>query len=84
MVKTTDRYHSCTETAQTYEVRVFKGTPNLSNILHSIDSVEAMWYFTRDMSLQAFKKNFNKDFKDWLYQQPKQRYRTLKETIKCA
>lgn len=84
MQSTSDRYHSCTETHNTYEVRVFTGKPELSNILHSIDSVEAMWYYTRDMPLSAFKMGFEKDFTQWLHKQPKQRFRTLKENLSCV
>lgn len=74
-----DRYHSCIDAGNTIEVRVFRGTPTLKNVLHCIDSVEAMWYFTRDTSLKSFSKNFEKNFTAWVYSQSK--FRTLKETI---
>ena len=77
-----DRYVSASETEKTIEVRVFQGRAKLNAILHAVDSVESMFYFTRDMKLSSFKSNFNKDFTSWIHNQPK--YRTLKETLSCA
>ena len=77
-----DRYVSAGETAKTIEVRVFQGRANLHTILHAVDSVESMFYFTQDMKLSSFKTGFDKDFTAWINTQPK--YRTLKETLSCA
>lgn len=77
-----DRYVSASETEKTIEVRVFQGRANLHTILHAVDSVESMFYFTQDMKLSSFKSSFDTDFTAWINTQPK--YRTLKETLSCA
>lgn len=79
LVQSAERYHSSTDTGSTIEVRVFRGIPTLSHVLRCIDSVEAMWYFTRDASLSSFKNGFDKKFTKWVSSQSK--FRTLKETL---
>ena len=79
-----DRYCACTETSQTIEVRIFRGLPTLNNINHCIDTVEAMFNFSMDIPLSSFKFGFESTFQKWLKTQPKQKYRTLKETLSCV
>jgi len=85
-VRYTDKYAACNDTghSQTVEVRVFKGTPTLKNILGCIDTVEAMFNFTAEMPNSAFSNTFPKVFHTWLYSQPAYKYRDLKERIQCA
>ena len=85
-VRYNDKYAACNDTgvSQTVEVRVFKGTPTLKNILGCIDTVEAMFNFTAEMPNSAFSNTFPQVFHTWLYSQPKYMYRDLKERIQCA
>ena len=80
-----DKYVACKDDGgTTVEVRVFKGTPTLANILSCIDSVEAMFYFTLEMPNSAFSNTFPKVFHTWLYKQSSFKYRDLKEKLLCA
>lgn len=85
-VRYNDKYAACNDTggSQTVEVRVFKGTPTLTNILGCIDTVEAVFNFTAEMPNSAFSNTFPKVFHNWLYSQPAYKYRDLKERIQCA
>jgi len=80
-----DKYVACKDDGgSTIEVRVFKGTPTLANVLSCIDAVEAIFYFTLEMPNSAFSNTFPKVFHTWLYKQSSFKYRDLKEKLLCA
>ena len=82
-----DKYVACKDEgrgANTVEVRVFKGIPSLKNVLGCIDTVEAMFFFTLEMPISAFGREFPKVFHTWLYSQPNYKYANLKERLECA
>jgi hypothetical protein len=81
---TSGRYVACNLTQNTVEVRAFKGTPSLSNILKCIDAVEAVIDFTYQAPHSVFNRHFKTSFMSWINEQNKTRYRTLREKMKCA
>jgi len=80
-----DKYVACNDTgrSQTVEVRVFKGTPTIENILGCIDTVEAMFHFTLELPNSSIGRNFERTLAMWLRSQPTNKYTSIKEKIQC-